>query len=747
MPQVTVVIPAFNAGRIITAALQSVFGQTYRDYEVIVVDDGSTDDTAAQVAEWGDRLTYVHKPNGGPASARNEALRRARGRLIAFLDADDVWLPRKLERQVAYFDKFPETGLLHSAALVSRAPTPTALQTLDKIPLDEVGNPPAKVYCDLFHGRLDINTLTVMVPRDVLLECGGFDERRELHVEDWDLWLRIAARHPVGYLSFPLAVHRPGGSMSSAVEKTYRGQEMVIGQSAALCRMACERHAAAPDECIRQSEYRLYSELGYERFWTGRMGDSRAAFGRAIHVHPQSMRARLYYAATFVGRRWLDPLRRVRRAFRAGASAGVTTTRNLTQDTTFRRTRSLFTRAFHRLDDAVTALGCAKRRILFEAASPLSVAVFRPVLEVLRRDARLELWFTTNDGAWEPATVFGDEEGTARVVSASKARWMKFDAYINTDFWNMTWLPRRARRIHLFHGVAGKYGLDSPTRIAPVVATFDRLMFPNRDRLMRYADAGLVDPDGPAAALIGYPKVDCLVDGSLDRTAIQRQLGLDPSKPTVLYAPTWSPDSSLNTSGESIVASLARLGGNVIVKLHDRSFDRSDRASGGVDWRDRIERICREHGAHLARDFDASRCLYVADALVTDHSSVGFEFMLLDRPVVVIDCPELIEKARVNPDKVALLRSAAEVVSADSVADGVRRGLADPLRFSARRRQIAADLFYRPGGATARAVQCVYSLLGLCQPDALPAEAPPASAPMDVTPVLSGYQARTTYHA
>jgi glycosyltransferase involved in cell wall biosynthesis len=747
MPQVTVVIPAFNAGRIITAALQSVFGQTYRDYEVIVVDDGSTDDTAAQVAEWGDRLTYVYRPNGGPASARNEALRRARGRLIAFLDADDVWLPRKLERQVAYFDRFPETGLLHAAAIVSRAPARAALQTLDQIPVDEVGNPPVKAYCDLFHGRLDINTLTVMAPRDVLLACGGFDERRELHVEDWDLWLRIAARHPVGYLSCPLAVHRPGGSMSSAVEKTYRGQQMVIGQSAALCRMACERHAAAPDDCVRQREYRLYSELGYERFWKGRMGDARAAFSRAIRLHPEAMRERLYYTATFVGRRWLDPLRRVRRACRAGANPGITTPRNLTQDTVFRRARSVIARVLHRLDDAVTALGSAKRRILFEAASPLSVAVFRPVLEVLRRDARLELWFTTSDGAWHPASVFGAEGITERVVPPSKVRWMKFDAYINTDFWNMTWLPRRARRIHLFHGVAGKYGLDAPTRIAPVVATFDRLMFPNRDRLMRYADAGLVDPDGPAAALVGYPKVDCLVDGSLNRPAIQHQLGLDPSKQTVLYAPTWSPESSLNTSGESIIASLARLGGNVIVKLHDRSYDKSARASGGVDWRERIERICREHGAHLARDFDAAPYLYVADALVTDHSSVGFEFMLLDRPIVVIDCPELVEKARVNPDKVALLRSAAEVVPADAVADGVRRGLADPQRLSARRRQVAADLFYGPGGATARAVQSFYSLLGLCAPDALPAEAASAPIPVDVTPVLSGYEARTTYHA
>jgi glycosyltransferase involved in cell wall biosynthesis len=744
---VTVVIPAFNAGRTVTAALHSVFAQTYRDYEVIVVDDGSTDDTAARVAEWNHALTYVYQANGGPASARNNALRRARGRFIAFLDADDVWLARKLERQVAYFARFPETGLLHTAALVSLAPAPTALAAFDVLPLDEVDDPPARIYCDLFHGLLDINTLTVMAPRDVLLDSGGFDERRELHVEDWDLWLRIAARHPAGYLRGPLAVHRPGGSMSSQVEKTYRGQQMVIQQSAALCRIGCERHGAAPDDCVRRREYRLYSELGYERFWAGRMGDARAAFGCAVRLRAGAMRARLYYAATFVGRGWLDPLRRARRACRGGATPDARATRNLTQDTVLRRARSAAVHAVHRLDDAAASALGGKRRILFEAASPLSVAVSRPVLEALRRDPRLEVWFTTSDGAWNPASVFGPAGISERVVPASTVRWMKFDAYLNTDFWNMTWLPRRAKRIHLFHGVAGKYGLDAPTRIAPVVATFDRLMFPNRDRLRRYAEAGLVDPDGPAAALIGYPKVDCLVDGSLNRTTIQGDLGLDPSAPTVLYAPTWSTHSSLNASGESIIASLAQLGGNVVVKLHDRSYDRSHRASGGVDWRSRIERVCREHGAHLARGFDAAPYLYVADALVTDHSSVGFEFMLLDRPVVVVDCPELIEKARVSPDKVALLRSAAEVVPAGDAAGGVWRGLSDPSRLSDRRRQIAAELFYDPGGATARAVQCVYSMLGLCALDALPSAASCPSASVDVTAVPSGYESRTTYHA
>jgi len=394
---------------------------------------------------------------------------------------------------------------------------------------------------------------------------------------------------------------------------------------------------------------------------------------------------------------------------------------NLVHDTVYRRTRSAAADVIHRFDAAVTSLWRSRRRILIECASPLSMAVCGPVLEILRHDGRLELWFTTRDETWDTASISRLADAKGRVLPAATAKWMKFDAYLNTDFWNMTWLPRRTRRVHLFHGVAGKYFLDAPTRIAPVVATYDRLLFPNRDRLDRYVEAGLVDPDGPVPQLVGYPKVDCLVDGSLNRAAIQDRLGLDRSRPTVLYAPTWSPYSSLQTAGESIIASVAKLGVNVIVKLHDRSYERSARASGTIDWRRRIEDVCSRYRAHLARDFDVAPYLFVSDALVTDHSSVGFEFMLLDRPIVVIDCPGLVEKARINPDKVRLLREVATVVrTAEEAALAVTCELVAPRRLSARRKAIAADLFYEPGGATGRAVACLYELLELPLPESMP---------------------------
>ncbi len=752
MPDVSIVVPAFNAGRTISAALESVFAQTYRDFEVIVVDDGSADDTGRRVAEFGDRVAYAYQTNRGPWHARNEGIARARGRLIAFLDADDVWFPRKLQRQVAYFAQHPSTGLLHTSALISATPTMTTRDTVDGVPLDGPSHPPTPIFCDLFRGEVAIDTATVIARRDVLDAAGGFDTHNERDVEEWGLWLRIAARHPVGYIPLPLVVHRRTGLMRRAIETTYQAQERVIQTVRPLCAAACGRHATDAATCEQHRRHRLYSDLGRGRFWDGRMAAARPAFREAIRIRPVEPIAYGYLAASLLGRRLLEPLLRVRRVVRTsigtkGDSGLRFDAADLLHASTYRHTRRAIIQKLHAADDIMSRLGRADARVLFEAASPMSLAVFRPVLDRLGRDERIQFWFTTSDDAWDGDRIFRAAGIDDRILKADAARWMKFDAYVNTDFWNMTWLPRRARRVHLFHGVAGKYSLDAPVHIAPVIASFDRLLFPNRDRLVRYGQAGLIDPDGPQAALVGYPKVDCLVDGSLDRQRIQRSLGLDPAAPTVLYAPTWSPYSSLHSMGVDVIKALGRLDMNVIVKLHDRSYDPDERASGRIDWYARLERISRERNVHVARGSDASPYLFVADALVTDHSSVGFEFMLLDRPVIVIDCPQLIEKAHVAADKVSRLRRAAEVArSAAEVAAAVRRELTNPERLSSHRREIADELFYGAGGATARAVQCIYDLLALPAPDARPtADRPTTTASIDIDSAVSSYEARAPY--
>jgi hypothetical protein len=378
--------------------------------------------------------------------------------------------------------------------------------------------------------------------------------------------------------------------------------------------------------------------------------------------------------------------------------------------------RGHIVRALHHLDERLTRSGAMPRQVMFEAANPMLFNVFRPVYERLSTDPRVAITLVPYGSEFDPAEIFAGSTGRDRIVPPRRAAWMKPDVYINTDLWSMTWLRRRTRRVHLFHGVAGKYGLDAPIELRALVRTFDRVLFPNHDRFERYVRAGLIDRDGSAPVVTGYPKADCLVDGSLDREAIARRLGLDRSRPTVIYAPTWSSRSSLNTVGEQIIAGLADDGVNVIVKLHTCSY--VARGSGGVDWRARLRAFASRPNVRIVDGADASPYLVASDVLITDHSTVGFEFMVLDRPVIVLHQPELIDHARINPEKVAQLQTAARVIHDSSrVCEAVDEELRRPQRLSDARRRVAGELFYACGQATARVVTVIYELLALPAPD------------------------------
>jgi hypothetical protein len=275
-------------------------------------------------------------------------------------------------------------------------------------------------------------------------------------------------------------------------------------------------------------------------------------------------------------------------------------------------------------------------------------------------------------------------------------------------------LPRGTRRIQMFHGVGGKYGFDAPTESMRV---WDRLFFVNERRLRNFVLAGAIDADSQAARLVGMPKVDCLVDGSLSRQRILEDFRLDPARPTVLYAPTWSPDSSLNRIGEALVARLAAMPINLIVKLHDRSRDLRPQYSGGIDWVARLAPLLTQPHTTLAMNPNITPCLVAADVMITDHSSCGFEYLLLDRPLVRIHVPELIAGANIHADYVQLLADAshnvADATSADATIAAVEQALAAPAACSEARRRVAGDLFYRPGTATARCAAALYELLEL----------------------------------
>jgi hypothetical protein len=350
-----------------------------------------------------------------------------------------------------------------------------------------------------------------------------------------------------------------------------------------------------------------------------------------------------------------------------------------------------------------------RRRLLVDARTPVNFTMVAPVVRAMEQDPRIEFWFTASEEPGRVREIFHEAPGV-RTVHPRRAALMKFDAYIASDFmWAL--LPRGVRRVQVFHGVGGKYGFDAPTRS---MREWHRLFFVNERRLRNFVAAGAIGADSPAVRLVGMPKVDCLVDGTFSRTAVLSSLGLDPLRPTVLYAPTWSPASSLNAMGTALIERLGGLPVNLVVKLHDRSRDLRERYSGGVDWVSTLQPMMRDGRSVIAPAHDISPYLVAADLMITDHSSAGFEFLLLDRPIVRIHRPALIEAANIHPDYVALLASVSDSVDGvDEAMHAVERGLGDPAARSADRRQVAADLFYRPGGATARSVAALYDVIEL----------------------------------
>jgi CDP-glycerol glycerophosphotransferase (TagB/SpsB family) len=353
-----------------------------------------------------------------------------------------------------------------------------------------------------------------------------------------------------------------------------------------------------------------------------------------------------------------------------------------------------------------------RRRILINAGLPMEFSMIAPIHRRLSQDPRVEFFFTSSVHPDNIRRIFADAGDGIRIISPARAALMKFDAYLAADFiWAK--LPRGTRRIQTFHGVAGKYSnvYDRPDHS---LREWDRLFFINKRRLNNFVSAGAIDADSPAICLIGMPKADCLVDGSLQRDDILRSLAIDPSRRTVLYAPTWTPYASLNAIGEELIEELGRAGFCVIVKLHDNSRDADPRNSGGINWVERLTPILRKHEGHLAARGTIAPYLVAADVMISDHSSAGFEYLLLDRPLIRIEMPELIARTNIPPDYVDLLLKASTTVrSTAETVQAVESAYADPAQLSMQRKAVADDLFYKPGTATTRALTELYKVIEL----------------------------------
>jgi GT2 family glycosyltransferase len=281
-PQFSVIIPTYNRAQKVVRAVGSVLAQTLADYDVWVIDDGSSDQTGELLEPFRDRIHYICQANAGAASARNHGIQASSGRFVAFLDSDDCWTPDKLEATAAAIRMAPDTGLFYSQCKV----------------VDEAGNLlwidrsrqiEGSAYLPLLMGNF-LATSSAIVRRDALEWVGEFDSTLE-PCEDWDYWLRLSRRFPITLVSRPLVIFE----YASADKLTARTQHFL------------EAHDRVVEKALRldpsldlHTRQVVLANIAYVK---GRIcleaRDDRGAaawFGQAVSYQPALLKARVYRA-------------------------------------------------------------------------------------------------------------------------------------------------------------------------------------------------------------------------------------------------------------------------------------------------------------------------------------------------------------------------------------------------------------------------------------------------------------------
>jgi Glycosyl transferase family 2 len=315
MPLVSVIMPAYNAAAFVEAAIDSVLAQTLADFELIVVDDGSSDgtaDIAAAAAARDPRVVFVRQANGGVSKARNAALRLSSGRFIALLDSDDIWEPEFLRMQLAVLDRRPDASLVSTNALMLGGPR-------DGQPVQPYPDTRPEPTLDQIIGDETASFIMCVFRRAVYEAIGGFDESKTTN-EDYDYWIR--ATH-AGFRfcrnDVPLARYRwRADSLSANETRMLRGILVVLKEHRAL-RVRGAEQTAVLEAQIQRFETELVASQARTALETGDYG-SVARHLAALEALRPGLAVTLARAMARVTPRLLAWLYRARRAHMARAA-------------------------------------------------------------------------------------------------------------------------------------------------------------------------------------------------------------------------------------------------------------------------------------------------------------------------------------------------------------------------------------------------------------------------------------------
>jgi glycosyltransferase involved in cell wall biosynthesis len=287
-PLVSVIVPVYNGERFLRETLESVFSQTYEPLEVIVVNDGSTDDSERILDEYAGRIGCFRQDNAGIAAARNRGISEARGEWLAFLDQDDLWDPRKLEVQLATARE--DTAVVHST--LRRIDESCRILSEDRDPRATA----SLTLADLLVG-CEVYILTALVRQKAMEAIGGFDANNRLGTEDYQLWLRLAATgHRFQYIDAVVASYRlHGRNFSSDRVRSHRGDIYAIRRT----RREYPRAFGPAERHVYHSRLnRIEFALAWQLYDHGDYGSASRHFWRAVWHRPSDGQAWAHAAVT-----------------------------------------------------------------------------------------------------------------------------------------------------------------------------------------------------------------------------------------------------------------------------------------------------------------------------------------------------------------------------------------------------------------------------------------------------------------
>jgi len=285
--KVSVIIPAYNSADYTVETVASVLAQTYKNYEVIVVDDGSSDHTREALEQFSEQITYIYKENGGACSARNVGIRHARGEYLACLDCDDLWLPDKLQCSVAKLDAEKELALVFTSCYLIDKDSHVIGKTNYKVNLDNT-------YVRLLKENY-IVAPTVVMRRSCLDQVGLFDESIFIPA-DWDLWLRLARDFPIGYIDKSLSKYRMVSNY------TQRNSDQYVDETLYMLKQHFNNAPFLSQRDRDSITSRLYVKHGILYRESGAMDNARRRLFEALKLTPFSVTPYFHLTLSCLGR-------------------------------------------------------------------------------------------------------------------------------------------------------------------------------------------------------------------------------------------------------------------------------------------------------------------------------------------------------------------------------------------------------------------------------------------------------------